>query len=202
MLRPHTTLFAAADDAPTGGGGTSPSPTTAPSAEALKLAEEFAAADPAKMTIAQRIAAAGGILAKGDAHISTLNTRIADHEKSIAAKDKEIAELKDKLEAAEKKVTKLEAEAKEISDAMAKIETEAKELKSKEQDLDKRAEAKSKERLGAIGFPSAKAPAASDKPTAEDSLDDLRARFKAESDPMEKGKLAKQIRGMESKLAA
>lgn len=200
MLRPHTTLFAAADDAPSGGGGNSPA-VTSPAADAPKLAEEFAAADPAKMTIAQRISAAGGILAKGDAHISTLNTRIADHEKSIAAKDKEIAELKDKLEAAEKKVTKLEAEAKEISDAMAKIETEAKELKSKEQDLDKRAEAKSKEKLGAIGFPSSQAPAASDKATAGDEIADIRAAFKAETDPAKKGALAAKLRELQAKAA-
>lgn len=155
-----------------------PGGTGSVAADAPKLAEEFAtAADPAKMTIAQRITAAGGILAKGDAHIGTLTARIAEHEKAIAVKDAELLDLKSRLETAEAKVTKLEADAKEISDAMATIETEAKELRAKENDLEKRAQAKANERLGALGIRSTDLPKhdpaheeKSDKASAEDRI--------------------------------
>ena len=154
------------------------------------------------MPLAQRIRAAGGILAKGDAHIAGLNTRISELVTSNAGLTTENTDLKSRLEAAEAKVTKLETEAKDVADAMAAVELEAKQLREQEKDLSKRAVAKAKEKLGELGFQSSKLPAASDKISAEDHLADLKAQFKAEADPVKKGKLAKQLREAEAKAKA
>ncbi|MBL9115522.1 MAG: hypothetical protein JNJ83_11000 [Verrucomicrobiaceae bacterium] len=130
---------------------------------------------------------------KGEYDRAMADLKTANEEKDKLAA--ELADLKKQLAAREKDV---EAADTARAEAEKKVQT----LEAAEKDLDKRAEAKAKERLGAVGFPSSKAPTASDKAGAGDTLDDLRAQFKAECDPLKKARLARQIRVLEEKAAA
>lgn len=180
----------ASEEGAGGGGGTVPTP-----AEALQTIEDRT------MPMSQRLTVAANALKGIDPtnQLAALKAELNQARSDLKASGEQITKLKAELETAQKQITALEADAAEHEKALAAAEKEAADLRAKEQDIDKRANSKSKERLGALGFPSSQAPAASDKPTAADALEDLRASFKAETDPAKKSKLAKQIRALEAK---
>lgn len=164
MLQPyHSALFAAADENPPGGGGSS---ADAPPS----LAAEFTQIDPAKMSIPDRFRAAGNILAKGDGAINALNTKITDLTAANGALTSEKATLQTKYDEAMARISTLEAEAMEASSGMAGLLQENETLKATEKDLSKRADALSKERMGALGFKGSKLP--KQDPEAEASGDE------------------------------
>jgi chromosome segregation ATPase len=172
MLRPHfSPLFNAADETPAGGGG-----------------------QDAKLTFSQRLSA----LVKGKetltAEIGTHKATIATHEAAIAghvttieARDATIAEL-------QTKITTLEAENAEFRAAIEASEKEVTTLQSQEQDIDKRAEGKSKEKLAALGFPSTALPGTTEKIAAESGSAALLAKFQAEQDPDAKATLYQEYK--------
>lgn len=112
--------------------------------------------DEPKLTIGAQIKAA--IAAKAD-----LQTKIATLETQAATDKATITDLTSKLEAANAKIAVLETDAAEVKAALDAHMVEVGQLKAKDKDLDKRAEQQAKEKLGALGFPSAKLPVADAK---------------------------------------
>lgn len=136
-----------------------------------------------KLTIGQQIKAALAAKADLQAKIAAHESTIAERDASIATKDAEITKLKADLAARDAKITSLEADAAAVNAALEAHKTEVAALKTKDSDLDKRAEAKAKEKVAALGFPASKLPAADAKVNGESSYADALQEYAKITDP-------------------
>lgn len=130
MLRPHTSLFNAATDAPDAGG----------SGDTVT-----------KATIGQQLRAALSTKADLTARLDTANA-------SLQSVTTERDEARAPLATAMARVTDLEAQLSDVNAALGDHEKEVAKLKAAEKDLATRAAAKSKEHVASLGFPAAALP--------------------------------------------
>lgn len=170
MIRPHNNLFAAADEQPSGGGASAPAPAI-PIAEAVVKITE--AADNKQLSFGQRFDIIKQV-AKGIDPTGQLADAKAELDKAkldLSARDEEITKLKASLADLEKQVTAREKDLEAADAARVAAEKTAADLQAKEQDLDKRALAKSKEKLGALGIASTELPKADNKPAGDEKAE-------------------------------
>lgn len=153
MLRPHSPLFNAATETPIAGAGGEP-----------------------KATIGQTIKAA--LASKAD-----LQAKLELAQTDLAARDATITTLQADLTTAQARVATLEAEAADISAALTAHQAEVTTLKAAEQDLNARADAKAKEKMASLGFPSANLPAPDEKIDANATDADVMAEYAKITDP-------------------
>lgn len=128
--------------------------------DAVGVGDAIKAIEDKTMTVGQRLDVAYKAL-KGVDPTGQLAQVKNDLDKATAdlkSRDEEISKLKADLEKSQKQVAALEADVKQHDEDRAKAEKESADLRAKEQDLDKRAEAKSKERLKSLGFNSSQLP--------------------------------------------
>lgn len=118
--------------------------------------------------------------------LAAVKKQLAEAQASVALKDAEIEKIKGELSTANKQLEARHADVKGLEEANAKLEKENKELSGKEQNLEKRATEKANERVATLGFPASKLPAATEKVSDAANLEDLKAKFEAETDPMKK----------------
>lgn len=175
MIRPHTTLFAAADELPSGNG-------TPPVAAAPTVTEAIQAIEDKALPMGQRLTVAANALRGIDPtnQLATLKSQLDQAKADLSARDEEITKLKAANADLEKQVAAREADVTAADEARVKAEKTAADLQAKEQDLDKRAEAKAKEHLGALGMKSTDLPAQDpkqgeqdDKASAEEQIREL-----------------------------
>lgn len=168
MLRPHTPLFNVASDAPDAGGQGAPE---------------------IKATIGQQLRAA--LSSKTD-----LTARLDAATDSLAAATAERDTARADLATAQARITDLEAQLGEVNAALTEHQGEVTKLKATEQDLEKRADAKTREKMATLGFPASRLPAS--EQTEQASSADLWAAAEKESDPVKKGKLASQAMAIDT----
>lgn len=147
-----------------GGGGTG-----AQTEEKLDLAAAVAQIEDRTLPLSQRLGVAVRVLKGIDPtqQLAGVQQQLTDANATVALRDGEITKLKAELATAQQTVAAREKDVTELEAANAKLETEAKDLRAKEQDLEKRAGQKSKERVAALGFPAAKLPAPSAEQESE-----------------------------------
>lgn len=136
-----------------GGGGAAPDVATA-------LAEIQDTTLPMSQRLGIALKALGGIDPTNQ--LAKIQADLTDVQGQLAVRDSELAQVRGELETANKRIEALTTDVTEAQAATAAAETRAKELQTKEQDLQKRVDAKVKEELAAKGFPAAKLPAASE----------------------------------------
>lgn len=167
------------DDKPPGSTGAADKPVDVKQA----LAEVENTALPIGQRISVAIKALQGIdptkqLADINGQLATAQAKVKEHEGTLATLNE--------------KIKTLEASNVQFSDRATALEKENTDLKGKEQDLEKRAEAKSKEKVAALGFRADNLPA----PDAQAATGNLEAAIKAmdsERDPVKKGLLLAQV---------
>lgn len=145
-------------------------------------------ADDPKLTVGQRLSAALASKTSLQAQIVQRDATITEHAAEIERLKAELATAQGDLAKANAKIATLEADAAEVDKALKAAEAEAKGEKAKNTTVEKRAQ----EKVAGLGFSAEKLPAADD--SASDSIDDLRERMQASTDPKEKQALMKQIR--------
>lgn len=126
--------------------------------------------------------------------------KIADE--SITAKDGEITNLKSEIANLKAQITALQTDVKNHDDERAKAEKKASDLEAKEQDLDKRAEAKAREKVAALGFPASKLPKADDKLNGDDARKDLLAQLEKAATPEARGLIVAKLRQLRDDAVA
>jgi hypothetical protein len=141
-----------------GGGGAAPDVATA-------LAEIQDTTLPMSQRLGVAIKALGGIDPTNQ--LAKIKADLTDVQGQLTARDSELATVRAELETANKRIAALTTDVTEAQTATAAAETRAKELQTKEQDLQKRVDAKVKEELAAKGFPAAKLPNSSEHIGAE-----------------------------------
>lgn len=109
---------------------------------------------------------------------------------NLQAKDTEIGDLKAKLKTAEDQLKAAQGDVTTLEQSNAKLEKDIAALQSKEQDLEKRAEAKSKEKMASLGFPASRLPGPSEKvsddlPQSEAALETALAACKTQKERSE-----------------
>ena len=120
---------------------------------------------------------------------------------TLKIREGELAKAKEDLSVSAKEIAALKKDVEEAQATAATAEKTVADLQAKEQNIEKRASEKSKEGLRSLGFPASNLPSPSTTTTGS-TLEDLRVEFKAETDPLKKGKLAARIRELEAKAAA
>lgn len=168
MTRPHTLLFAVADELPSG-----PSAATPPAAQTPTVADAIQAIDDKTLTISQRLSVAANALRGIDptGQLANVKSELDKAKADLSARDEEITQLKASVADLEKQVTAREKDLEAADAARVTAEKRTAELEAMEQDLDKRALAKSKEKLGALGIASSELPKADNKPAGDDKAD-------------------------------
>lgn len=146
------------------------------------------ASDPedAKLSIGQRLQAALSSKSSLVAKNTALEGQVKDLAGQIEAKDSELKDLR-------AKVTALEADAKQVADALAASEKEVKELAAKEKEVGKRADRLAKEKLGALGFPSAELPKATEQGAADTDLPSSREELETALSKMTDGTKQREL---------
>lgn len=167
-------------------------------------AEALAALNDPTLTIGAKIKMCGKILSGEDPQnqLASAQEKLKTAEATLATRDTELKQARADLDTAKKQITALKTDLTVADEARVAAESKNKELLAKEQSTEKRAEQKTKEKLGSLGFNSNDLPPASDKKSADESLDGLRAQMKEEKDPLSRGKIAKRIRDLEAKALA
>lgn len=177
-------LRAPADDEGSDHGGGAAAPDAATALAAI--------ANPT-LTMTQRLSIAAKALQGIDPtnQLAAVQAELATAQQALAAKDAELTTAKAGLETAQQQITALQADVQALETSTAQIAQENTDLKAKEQDLEKRAERKSREAVAALGFPANQLPAKTPVGASqEEQLADLDAKAAATKDPVEKGRLA------------
>lgn len=157
-----------------GGGGKADDTQAVDPMEAIKTAQ--AALENKTLPMSQRFAVAMNAF-KGvgpTAQYAAVQAELTTTKATLATKEAELKTAQEELTAARADVTSLEA-------SNAKLETENAALQAKEQDIDKRAAAKSKEHVAALGFPAGQLPA-----STQTAPDDVAADEKSLSEALAK----------------
>ena len=168
MTRPHTLLFNAADELPSGSAAATP-----PAAQTPTVADAIHAIDDKTLTISQRLSVAANALRGIDptGQLANIKAELDKAKLDLSARDEEITTLKASLADLEKQVTAREKDLEAADAARVAAEKTAADLQAKEQDLDKRASAKAKEKLGALGIASTELPKADNKPAGDEKAE-------------------------------
>jgi hypothetical protein len=110
-----------------------------------------------------------------------VKTALAAAQASLKTTQTELAEANARIKA-------LEADQKELEETNAALEKEKKDLTAKEQDLDKRADAKASEKVASLGFPAGKLPGPDGKvESAASNYEDAMAQYAKITDPKARG---------------
>lgn len=165
--------------------------------DAVGIPDAIKAIEDKTLPMSQRLTVALKALQGVDptGQLKDVKTQLDQAKTDLAARDAEITRLQTEAETMKKQITALETDAKTADTARALAEKEAAELRAKEQDLDKRAESKAKEKVAALGFPAPQLPKADEKITgasADEEIEALNKRASESKDPAEKGRLAQQ----------
>ncbi len=171
ILRTPLFLLSEADGNPSGGGGDK---TQKPVDPAAALAQIEDPTLPMKQRLTVAADAIRGI--PPTAQFAKVQAELDTTKATLATRD---AELKQ----ANARIAALEADAKENEATISTLGQENKDLKAKEQDLEKRVEARVKEKMGSLGFPESKLPAADDKVAATGGYEEALAEYSKITDP-------------------
>lgn len=138
----------------------------------IDLAKAVAQIEDKTLPLSQRLSVAVQALKGIDPtqQLAGIQQKLTDANASITLKDGEITKLKADLATAQQTLAAREKDVTDLEAANAALETEAKDLRAKEQDIDRRAGQKSKERVASLGFPAAKLPGS--EPASEKSAED------------------------------
>jgi hypothetical protein len=172
--------------------------------DAIGVGDAIKAIEDKTMPVSQRLGVALKALQGVDptGQLATIKAELEKAKQGLESKDADFTKIKAELDAAKKQVLALEQDVKDQDAARIEAEKKLAEIEAKEKDLDKRADDKSKEKIRALGFSAKQLPPASDKITASQDLEDLRAEFSKETDALKKGQLAAKIRQLEAKSTA
>lgn len=156
-------------------------------AEAMDPQEALKQVEDKTLPMSQRLSVAVKALSGIDPtkQLADMQAKLTAAESDVKAKDAEIARLTNELATVNQQLKAKETDVEALEQANAKLEGEMKDLKAKEQDLEKRAEAKSKEKVASLGFPASKLPAATDKIEAS-SYEDAMEHYHSLTDPKAK----------------
>ena len=137
------------------------------------IAEAIAAIEDKTMPVSQRLGVAIKALQGIDPtnQLAKVQADLQTATKSLGERDATIATLQGELEAAQNQITALQTDVADHEKAAAAAEQRAKDAEAKEQDLEKRGDAKAKEKLGTLGFPASRLPGESDKMSQADEDD-------------------------------
>jgi hypothetical protein len=129
------------------------------------VAAALATIDDKTLPMSQRLSVAMQALRGVDPtnQLAQIKTDLTNAQSDLQSKQSEIATLQSELEQATARIAALTTDVTEAQAATAAAETRANELANKEQDLQKRVDAKVKEELAAKGFPAAKLPGSTDQ---------------------------------------
>lgn len=130
-------------------------------AETPNAAEALAKIEDKTLPMGQRLQVAAAALRGVDptGQLATVKQSLTDAQAALAAKETELQGLQSQLTDLQNQLAAREADVKSLEESNAKLEQTNKDLQSKEQDVDKRASAKAKEQVAALGFPAANLPA-------------------------------------------
>jgi chromosome segregation ATPase len=182
-------LMTPASELAAGGGGGAPIGTE--KVEKVDPAEALKQLEDKTLPMSQRLTVAMNALRGIDPtnQLADVQRTLAEAQASLATRDQELAAAKADLASRDARITALETDVRNL-------ETRNAQLEQAEQDLEKCAEAKSKEKVAALGFPASQLPAATAAPsgsTNDEKIAELHKQIAATSDPLEKGKLSQQV---------
>jgi chromosome segregation ATPase len=168
-------LMSAATDAASGGepprGGSGGDGPPMDAAEALAKVEDRT------LPIMQRLTIAANALKGIDPtnQLAALQEKLTTAQATIAARDTEITTLKADLATVRGELTARQTDVSNLEARNVELETANRDLLAKEQNLETRATAKSKESVKALGFPAKQLPAANAEHGDEKPEDKIRA---------------------------
>jgi hypothetical protein len=132
-----------------GGGGAPVDPTAA-----------IAAIEDKTLPMSQRLSVALKALqgiAPAD-QFAKVKTDLATANSTLQARDTEIGDLKAKLKTVEDQLAAAQGDVTTLEQSNAQLEKDLADLRTKEADVEKRADVKSKEKLASLGFPASRLP--------------------------------------------
>lgn len=104
-----------------------------------------------------------------------VKTDLATAQSALQARDAEIGDLKAKLKTIEDQLAAAQGDVTTLEQSNAKLEKDLADLQAKEQDLEKRADAKARERMATLGFPASRLPVPDTQAKDKSDEDAIRA---------------------------
>ena len=153
----------ASEEDPGGGGGGKQEQT-------LALPDAIKAIEDKTLPMSQRLGVALKALQGVDptGQLATVKAELDKAKLDLSARDADLVTVRADLATANKQIAALQSDVSEADKARATAEKTAQDLQAKEQNLETRAEAKVKEKMAALGFPTSKLPKDVDANNAED----------------------------------